>query len=185
MPEARTDREHRFGHVTTYAAETGDLLTFDNYGDQYSLTWSTSLDPVSFVSLWSGAGVEKERAFIQMAGPGLPVEGYLYRLLSLVKQAREAIDTAPVSLIRLWLRDAGVTWQLLPRSQDTCGAVVGVASNRVDPDALTGYFMATAAPAIVDAGQYIPELLSDLQLSHDNLDSIRAAVQFRRKYRRG
>ena len=177
MPETRTDREHEFGHIRTYTVENGDVLVFDGYKEQYSLTWSTNIEPATFVSIWSKAGADKAHMLIHLAGSEEPLEGYGYQLFEMVRKGRRRINNAPIALIRLWFRDVSVTWQLLPRSQAAVGAVVGVASDRVDAKAITSYFWATATPSIRETVRHIPELLSELHLTNGNLSTLTYAAE--------
>ncbi len=177
MAEARTDREHEFGHISTYTVENGDVLVLDAYNQQYSLTWSTDLEPASFVSIWSYAGADKSRMLIHLKGSEDPLEGYGYQLFGMVKEGRSQVNEAPIALIRLWLHDVSVTWQLLPRSQAAVRAVIGVASDRVDAGAITSYFWATATSSIQQTGEHIAELLSELDLKQGNISTLRYAAE--------
>lgn len=94
----------------------------------------------------------------------------------MVKAERNQVNAAPIALIRLWLYDVSVTWQLLPRSQAATYVVVGIASNRVDADAIINYFSATATPSIQLTGEHIPELLSGLDVKQGNLSTLRYAA---------
>jgi hypothetical protein len=177
MAETRTDREHEFGHISTYTVEDGDVLVLDAYNKQYSLTWSTNLEPSSFVSIWSYVGAEKARMLIHLAGSEEPLEGFGYQLFGMVRKGWNEVNEAPIALIRLWLQDVSVTWQLLPRNQAYAGAVIGIASDSIDADAITSYFSATATPSIQSTCEHIPELLSELNLKHGNLSTLRSAAE--------
>jgi len=177
MAETRTDRRHEFGHISTYSLETGDVLVLDAYKQQFSLTWSTDIKPANFVSIWSYVGADKSRMLIHLKGSEEPLQGYGYQLFGVVKEGRRQVNEAPVALIRLWLHDVSVTWQLLPRSQAAVGAVIGIATDRVDADAISSYFSATATSSIRSTGAHIPELLSELKLKYGNLPTLRHAAE--------
>jgi hypothetical protein len=180
--------KHEFGRANIYSVED-NVLIVDSYDDQYSVHWSTHLDPIRFLSLWRYSGAERAPALLMISpSKGLPIrtrvgltrdwrlragvprviEGYGQQFFDLIDG--EELRELPITLLRLWFRDASVAWQVLPTVSnksgvsDTSGTIVGVASNRLDYEGLQRYFRATAAGPLVDAGDdLIPRATADLK----------------------
>lgn len=185
MQLTRTDRDHQFGHITTYTNEAGDLLTLDRYEDQYSLTWSTNISPITFVFAWSLTADASDRMLLHTADSKQPIQGSAGRLFEMVRIADRDGADARIGLMRLWRSDVSVTWQLLPLPERGMRPVVGVASNHIDPIPTLSYFRATASDGFRGAGEYIPGLLSDVPLKRGflkSLDATASILETRRRY---
>jgi hypothetical protein len=202
MDISSISRKHAFGQANIYSVSDNDVFIVDLYGDQYSINWSTNLSAIEFLALWRYPGAEKARVLLmtsssrkrfpvgllgyarhsrsQATGPG-SIEGYGYQFFNLM--GRKELRDLPTSLVRFWLHDASVAWQVLPTIPDKSvrfdksGAVVGVASNRFDYEGLQRYFRATATAALVEAAEdLLPRAATGLKYPKVRLSSLAHAA---------
>jgi hypothetical protein len=158
------ERSHRYGRTRALEVTDTDLLVADIYEDQYSVNWSTRLSADQFLSLWKRWGAEKARTVITTASVDSPhMEGYGYQLFSLNESGE--LDRLGVKLVRLWLDDVSVAWQVVPAfppGELDSRAVVGFASNVRDLDFFERYFEETATPSLMQERKSIRDDLTRL-----------------------
>jgi hypothetical protein len=176
MWQAVESQSHDFGSATTYFYGQGNVVILDSYADQYSLNWSTALNPSNFARLWAHSGYKNQGAIIHSAGraelrelvPG-EVFGVFSPLDNILRQ--------PVSLFRLFFTSVSVTWQLLPQVDGPFPAVVGIASDRLDLYAISRYYQVTARPALREAVADLPAILQKVKLRRGGLGPLINAAQ--------
>jgi hypothetical protein len=167
-------QSHDFGSVRTYFYGQGNVVILDSYADQYSLNWSTDLQLSDFARLWAHSGSKDRGAIVhETGGAGLRelAPGEIFGIFGLM----DDILGQSVGLFRLFFSSVSVTWQLLPQVDCSFPAVVGIASDRLDPFSISRYFEVTAT--LREAAADLPVILERVRLRHADLQPLRNAAK--------
>jgi len=150
MPNLKlTERRHALGAATIYAVSEDEFLIVDAYEDQFSINWSTRIGFPEFIAGLRYAGADKAPALlVTQSAERQPIDGYGYQVFGLLAEAPTQFSQLKTTLVRFWLDELSVAWQLLPSSRGDVTQIVGLAGPYLDIDATAQYFMETATHAL-------------------------------------
>jgi hypothetical protein len=152
---------HSYGQLTTFDHSEADFLTADQYPDQVSVNWTTTLTFSGFIGVASSFKVDAH-ALIMSSDPSIEaIEGEGFEVSALL--ANGVFEKSSPAFARYWFPHASLAWQPVLTASSISVNLVGLAGPLLDFELTSKLISRTATPGIQEMADYILSELGSIE----------------------